>query len=371
MDRAPPNAKRQPNVQLVGLGSKQAVDCQAVVCALKDVYSPLQSVPKSVDLSEYGLLTRPKDQLKCGSCWAFGTVAALENAILRSESLPPFWAAQRSALNLSELFLGVNTRGSANFCDGGDFYYAINYISQTKQTVELATNFAYNQTNVDAYKAIFRNGGSVKPKLQAQEQFQPFQTFGEQQIPLISLHYMYDAPNYTFNATVRTQIKSYLAKGIAVVGGMFINTDASKFYSYSGGILEGKCSSQWLDHQVVIVGYGKKEGRDVWMLRNSYGVNWGHEGYFYVPVGENAFCTEMEAEVIIPKSFNNTVFTNFNKQRSYWQLSADYSLVDNDGSISPASFYISTEMIIIVAAGGVLLVLGVCVAAICIVRQRK
>jgi C1A family cysteine protease len=62
-------------------------------------------------------------------CWAFGTVAALENSVLRDESPPTFWKNQ--ILNVSELFLGVNTHGAASYCDGGDFYLAISYINAT------------------------------------------------------------------------------------------------------------------------------------------------------------------------------------------------------------------------------------------------
>ena len=61
-------------------------------------------------------------------CWAFGTVCALENSILVNTQAPLFW---RSNLNISELFMGVNTRGVANFCDGGDFYKAISWMNAT------------------------------------------------------------------------------------------------------------------------------------------------------------------------------------------------------------------------------------------------
>lgn len=60
-----------------------------------------------------------------------------------------------------------------------------------------------------------------------------------------------------------------------------------------------------IDHQVTIVGYGKKDKTDVWVVRNSWGSKWGAKGYFYVPIGSNSYCLEMYAYAIIPIEFNN------------------------------------------------------------------
>ncbi|CAF3796512.1 unnamed protein product [Rotaria sordida] len=41
------------------------------------------------------------------------------------------------------------------------------------------------------------------------------------------------------------------------------------------------CSKQ-VDHAITIVGYGTENGKDYWLVRNSWGSNWGLNGYFKI-----------------------------------------------------------------------------------------
>ena len=55
-----------------------------------------------------------------------------------------------------------------------------------------------------------------------------------------------------------------------------------------------------MNHAVLAVGYGVENGVPYWLIKNSWGADWGDEGYFKMEMGKN-MCGEYPIHFIAAK----------------------------------------------------------------------
>ena len=75
-----------------------------------------------------------------------------------------------------------------------------------------------------------------------------------------------------------TALAQGLTLGPVSVG---VNAANAAFKLYKNGIIKKMCPTD-IDHAVLAVGYGTDAGTDFWLVKNSWGSDWGDKGYFRV-----------------------------------------------------------------------------------------
>lgn len=199
-------------------------------------------LPSSVDWRQEGAVTPVKNQLSCGGCWAFAAAASLEgyNKIKNGE-----------LISLSEQQL-IDCTTTCNGCGGcGNLYNALEYTASSGIESESDYPFTLKRKgcNYNSKKVVVKNQGYAAVQV---------------------------------NNT--NQLKAALAQQPVIVG---IEADQTVFQFYKAGVITHGCGSM-LDHAVNAVGYGTFNGNDAFIVKNSWGPDWGMEGYVLISTNQNA-----------------------------------------------------------------------------------
>lgn len=197
-------------------------------------------MPLSIDWRKKGAVTKVKYQGQCGCCWAFSATGAMEgiNAIVKGSH----------SVSLSEQQL-VDCVDTTKGCNGGWPYHVFDWVAQKGGMVKEA-DYLYTATNgtckstKDKQYAVTLTG------------YKNVTWFSEKALTC---------------ATVKQPISVVLEA-------------KDEFRFYEGGIYDGKnCTGTIkINHAMTIVGYDSIGDRDYWIVRNSWGQNWGLQGYMYV-----------------------------------------------------------------------------------------
>merc|ERR1712032_304230 len=88
--------------------------------------------------------------------------------------------------------------------------------------------------------------------------------------------------------TIIESDEDQMAAWVAKHGPLSISIDAmtSIWWSYTGGIVSECCNTD-VDHAVLVVGFGEENGQKYWLVKNSWGENWGEQGYIRLERGSN------------------------------------------------------------------------------------
>jgi len=94
------------------------------------------------------------------------------------------------------------------------------------------------------------------------------------------------------------QLMASIVNGVTSVT---VDAESAAFHYYTGGVLNDDSCGTSLDHAIAAVGYGTDEesGLDYWLVRNSWGADWGDNGYIKIArVGDGyGMCGILEISV--------------------------------------------------------------------------
>ncbi|XP_058758097.1 senescence-specific cysteine protease SAG39-like [Vicia villosa] len=220
--------------------------CSSITRTTTFKYENVSAIPSTVDWRKKGAVTPVKNQGQCGCCWAFSAVAA-------TEGIHQLSTGKLISLSEQEL-VDCDTKGEDQGCEGGLMDNAFKFIIQNHG---LDTEAEYPYQGVDG--TCNANKASVY------------------------------AATITGYEDVPANNEQALQKAVANQPiSVAIDASGSDFQFYKSGVFTGSCGTE-LDHGVTAVGYGvSNDGTKYWLVKNSWGTDWGEEGYIMMQRGVEA-----------------------------------------------------------------------------------
>jgi inhibitor of cysteine peptidase len=219
-------------------------------------------LPSAFDWCDQGGCTPVQDQGYCGSCWAFATAGAVESAIKIGDGLGRDVSEQYLvSCNTAELNYEACYDNSKWGCNGGwwAFHYYIDAVppGEPDAGAVYEADFPYQASDASC------DG--------------PY----DHHEKLLSYAYVDHWGSVPSTTDLKQAIYDHGPVAVAICSG----SPSSPFHQYTGGVFsydETACGDG-VNHAVVLTGWDDSDG--TWHLKNSWGTDWGENGYMRIKYG--------------------------------------------------------------------------------------
>ena len=259
------------------------------------------TLPDKFNLKDYGLVGPVRDQGNMGACWTFATSGALESALLKATGkLYNF-----SQDNIQNTMLQYSIYGVDGILEGAQQSTGVGY---------LVNWYGPYPTDLDRYDEL----GKVSTHI----------NMANESIHVQDVVFFPTRQNATDNYIFKKALMDYGAFLVAIYSGenskYYNETSAARYYNGTKGINHAVTLVGWDDNYPASNFLNPPSGDGAWIIKNSWGTDWGDEGYFYLSYYDTSFNTQNPQQYQYPYYaaylFNNTVPYNKNYQADAGQL---------------------------------------------------
>ncbi|WP_298524257.1 C1 family peptidase [uncultured Methanobrevibacter sp.] len=234
----------------------------------------VENLPARFDLRDWGWVSSVKNQGNMGGCWAFGTTGALESTLIRYANI----TSDFSENNLQNSMLRYSKYGFKNSSEGGNAKLAMGYY------------ISWMGAFPDQFEA-FDQLGKISPLIATPND-----------VHILNIVLVSPRNNSTDNDRHKWAILKYGSMEVNyyhTFDPMFFNSSTNAYYYNGTGHNHAISLVGWDDNYPKENFAMTPEGNGAWIVKNSWGTDWGENGFFYISYYDKSFMTEDPAMAFI------------------------------------------------------------------------
>ena len=289
----------------------------------------VDTLPAKFDLRDWGWVSPVKNQGWMGACWTFGMSGALESALLKATGIP-----FNVSMNNMKTVMKYSPYGAMEVFEGGANLASVSYLLSWLGTIPY---------EADSYDEL----GKITMPIATN------QSIHVQDMIFIPNN---EIPNGT---QMKLAILKYGSLDVSFFGQDTFNAESPYYnpetHAHYVNVPEAG------NHEVSIVGWDDKfpkekflitpPGDGAWIVKNSYGTEWGDNGFFYISYYDQSLLPYTSGKVVnyaAAPIIENTVPYNKNYQYDITWLS---NFEPSDGNISYMNVFDALDDDLIAAVG--------------------